>query len=57
MKDVTIELEDRAGALAEMGVVLYSDHDNQLILVVDDVARGREVSEAWMREVAPVVDP
>jgi hypothetical protein len=30
--------------------VLYSDHDHQLILVVDDLARGRAVSEAWWRE-------
>ena len=30
--------------------VLYSDHHNQLILVVDDLAKGRAVSEAWMRE-------
>ena len=39
--------------MAEAGVnieVLYSDHAHQLILVVDDLARGREVSEAWMRE-------
>ena len=39
--------------MAEAGVnieVLYSDHDHQLILVVDDVAKGRAVSEAWMRE-------
>jgi hypothetical protein len=39
--------------MADAGVnieVLYSDHDHQLILVVDDVARGREVSEAWARE-------
>jgi hypothetical protein len=38
--------------MAEAGVnieVMYSDHDHQLILVVDDVARGRAVSEAWMR--------
>jgi len=36
--------------LAEAGVnieVLYSDHDHQLILVVDDIARGRAVTEAW----------
>ena len=39
-----------AGANIE---VLYSDHDNQLILVVDDVATGRSVSEAWMREWEP----
>ncbi|MDQ3242367.1 MAG: amino acid-binding ACT domain-containing protein [Gemmatimonadota bacterium] len=30
--------------------VLYSDHDNQLILVVDDVEKGRSVAEAWSRE-------
>src|SRR5262245_34833036 len=39
--------------MADAGVnieVLYSDHDNQLILVVDDFARGRAVSEAWSRE-------
>jgi hypothetical protein len=38
--------------MAEAGVnieVLYSDHANQLILVVDDLARGRRVSEAWQR--------
>ncbi len=41
--------------LAEAGVnieALYSDHDNQLILVVDDIARGREVSEAWARQAS-----
>ncbi len=40
--------------MAEAGVnieVLYSDHSNQLILVVDDLARGRAVSEAWTREM------
>jgi hypothetical protein len=39
--------------MAEAGVnieVIYSDHDHQLILVVDDLAKGRAVSEAWMRE-------
>jgi len=39
--------------MAEAGVnieVLYSDHDHQLILVVDDIARGRAVSNAWTRE-------
>jgi hypothetical protein len=39
--------------MAEAGVnieVLYSDHDHQLVLVVDDVARGREVAAAWARE-------
>lgn len=39
-------------AMAEAGVnieALYSDHDHQLILVVDDMAKGRMVSEAWTR--------
>lgn len=41
--------------MAEAGVniqALYSDHDHQLILVVDDLAAGRAVSDAWMRERA-----
>jgi len=36
--------------MAEAGVnieVIYSDHQNQLILVVDDPEKGRAVSEAW----------
>ena len=39
-----------ARRMADAGVnirVQYSDHDHQLILVVDDVERGRAVSEAW----------
>lgn len=39
--------------MAEAGVnieVLYSDHDHQLILVVDDIEKGRAVSQAWTRE-------
>jgi len=45
-----------ARRMAEAGVnieVLYSDHDHQLILVVDDIAQGRKVSDAWTREQAP----
>lgn len=41
--------------MAEAGVnieVLYSDHDNQMVLVVDDLTAGRSVSEAWTREWA-----
>ena len=41
--------------MAEAGVnieVLYSDHDHQLILVVDDLEKGRAVSEAWANEQA-----
>jgi hypothetical protein len=29
--------------------VLYSDHDHQMILVVDDFEKGRVVSEAWAK--------
>lgn len=39
-------------AMADAGVnieVQYSDHDNQLILVVDDIEKGRAVSEAWKK--------
>ncbi len=39
--------------MAEAGVnieVLYSDHDHQLILVVDNVPRAREVADAWASE-------
>jgi hypothetical protein len=41
--------------MANAGVnieVLYSDHANRLILVVDDPAKGREVADAWTRETA-----
>jgi hypothetical protein len=41
--------------MAEDGVnieALYSDHNHQLILVVDNTEKGREVSEAWTREQA-----
>ena len=40
--------------MADAGVnieVLYSDHSHRLILVVDDLGRGRAVSEAWAREL------
>lgn len=30
--------------------VLYSDHDHQLILVVDDVEKGRKVAAQWASE-------
>jgi hypothetical protein len=39
--------------MAEAGVnieVLYSDHNHQMILVVDDMAKGRAVSASWTRE-------
>lgn len=52
-QDVPGQLGALCRSMGEAGVniqVLYSDHDHQLILVVDDLARGRQVSEAWMRE-------
>jgi hypothetical protein len=39
--------------MADAGVnieVLYSDHDHQLVLVVDDVTKGRDVARQWSRE-------
>jgi hypothetical protein len=41
-----------ARRMAEAGVnieVQYSDHDHQLILVVDDPERARIVADEWMR--------
>lgn len=52
-QDVPGQLGLLTRRMAEAGVsieVLYSDHDHQLILVVDDIVRGREVSAAWNRE-------
>lgn len=52
-QDVPGQLGQLTRRMAEAGVnieVLYSDHDNQMILVVDDMTRGRAVSEAWIRE-------
>src|SRR5689334_13012195 len=39
--------------LSDAGInilVQYSDHANQLIVVVDDIENGKLVSEEWMRE-------
>jgi hypothetical protein len=47
------QLGKLARRMAEAGVkieVQYSDHNHQLILVVDNLARGRAVSEEWDRE-------
>jgi hypothetical protein len=38
--------------LSDAGVnilVQYSDHSNQLIIVVDDFQKGKEVSADWMK--------
>lgn len=47
------QLGSFARAMADAGVnieVQYSDHDHQLIMVVDNFEAGRAVSEAWMRD-------
>ena len=39
-----------ARRMADAGIniqVQYSDHDNQLVVVVDDPKKGRQVSDAW----------
>jgi hypothetical protein len=44
-----------ARRMADAGInieIQYSDHDHQLILVVDDVARANAIASEWMREGA-----
>ena len=39
--------------MAEAGVnveAFYSDHNHQLVLVVDDMVKGRAISEEWMQQ-------
>ncbi|MCI0330227.1 MAG: amino acid-binding ACT domain-containing protein [candidate division Zixibacteria bacterium] len=53
-QDVPGQLGKIARRMAEAGVnieVMYSDHQNQLILVVDDFEKGRAVSETWKKEM------
>jgi hypothetical protein len=59
--------QDEAGQLgkicrrmAQAGVnieTLYSDHQNQLILVVDDFPKAELVAQQWMMERDGAVDP
>jgi hypothetical protein len=45
------QLGKLTAAMAQAGVnieVLYSDHDHQLILLVDDPDTGRRVRDEWM---------
>jgi hypothetical protein len=52
-QDVPGQLGKLTRRMADAGVnieVLYSDHDHQMILVVDDFERGLAVSQAWTRE-------
>jgi hypothetical protein len=49
-QDVPGQLGKLTGMMAEAGVnieVLYSDHDHQLVLVVTDVHRARQVAQVW----------
>jgi hypothetical protein len=49
-QDVPGQLGLLTRRMAEAGVnieVLYSDHDHQLILVVDDVRKGQAVASTW----------
>jgi len=52
-QDVPGQLGLLTRRIAEAGVnieVLYSDHDHQMILVVDDFEKGKVVSDAWSKE-------
>jgi len=52
-QDTAGQLGMIARRMADAGVnieVVYSDHENQLILVVDKPAEGRAVSEAWEKQ-------
>jgi hypothetical protein len=52
-QDVPGQLGLLTRRMADAGVnieVLYSDHEHQLVLVVDDIERAGEVSRAWAAE-------
>ena len=54
-QDVPGQLGKIARRMADAGVnieVVYSDHSNQLILVVDDFEKGKAVSDAWKAEMS-----
>ena len=47
------QLGQLARRMADAGInieVMYSDHDNQLILVTDNTEKARMVAKAWMKE-------
>jgi hypothetical protein len=53
-QDTPGQLGQLTRRMAEAGVnirTLYSDHDHQLILVVDDVEKARAVSRAWTEDM------
>jgi hypothetical protein len=52
-QEVPGELGKIARRMADAGVNIeaqYSDHINHLILVVDDIAKARAVSEKWLKD-------
>jgi hypothetical protein len=52
-QDIPGQLGAICQQMTEAGVnieVMYSDHDNQLVLVVDDHATGQRVSAAWIKD-------
>jgi hypothetical protein len=52
-QDVPGQLGMFCRRLADAGInilVQYSDHANQLIVVVDDIEKGKLVSQKWMKE-------
>jgi hypothetical protein len=52
-QDVPGQLGMFCRKLANAGInilVQYSDHANQLIVVVDNIEKGRQVSAEWMKE-------
>ena len=53
-QDVPGQLGKICRMMADQGVnirIQYSDHANQLILVVDDFEKGRQISERWSDEL------
>ena len=55
-QDVPGQLGKIGRRMSDAGVnieVVYSDHANQLCLVVDDIKKGRAVSDAWKAEMWP----
>ena len=55
-QDVPGQLGKIARRMSDAGVnieVVYSDHANQLCLVVDDFEQGKAVSDAWKAEMWP----
>jgi len=55
-QDIPGQLGMIARRMANPGVnieVVYSDHANQLCLVVDDFTKGKAVSESWQAEMWP----